>query len=124
MDFDLQSIPFFPHDQEGPVFPAPWAARAFAMTLKLSHAGHFSWPDWVAAFSAELSCNEHGAHARAGDFDDYYECWVNALEGLLAQRRILSSISLKATCKHTILNWPEPNHVAHRGPVARSLPLA
>ena len=124
MTVDLKTLPFLPRDPKGVAFPAPWAARAFALTLQLSRAGHFTWPEWVSVFSAELAGNVHGAHARAGDADDYYECWVNALEKMLAQKQLLNASSLKASHAQTLISWPEPKHIAHREPVGRSLPLA
>jgi nitrile hydratase accessory protein len=124
MKLDEKEIPHLPCDAEGPVFCAPWAARAFAMALKLNQDGLFSWPEWVAVFSAELASSEHGPHALAGDADDYYECWVNALEKILAGKGILDTSTLEASRESTIASWPEPEHVARREPLARSLPLA
>ena len=119
-----KTLPFLSQDPKGVPFPAPWAARAFAMTLQLSRAGYFTWPEWVSVFSSELADNVHGAHAGAGDIHDYYECWVTALEKMLAQKRLLNAGSLKASQAQTLISWPEPNHIAHREPVGRSLPLA
>ena len=120
MKIDVKKIPYFPKDQEGPVFSAPWAARAFAMTLELHDAGCFSWPEWVACFSEELNSSEHGKHAMDGDVDDYYECWVDALEKILAHKDLVSGTSLRASLDATLANWPAPNHEAKRDPVARS----
>ena len=117
-------IPHLPRDGEGPIFPAPWAARAFAMTLELRQAGHFTWSEWVSVFSAELSTSAHGPHAVAGDAEDYYECWVEALEKMLARKGVLDSRSLQVSRASAIDNWPQPDHAARRDPVARSLPLA
>jgi len=121
--FEME-IPHLPRDGEGPVFPAPWAARAFAMTLKLHQAGHFTWPEWVSVFSDRLAASAHGSHAVTGDAEDYYECWVEALESLLATKGMFDRRALQASRASTIANWPEPDHAAQREPVARSLPLA
>jgi nitrile hydratase accessory protein len=117
-------IPHLPRDGASPVFPAPWAARAFAMTLELHQAGHFTWLDWVSVFSNQLATSTHGSHALAGDAEDYYACWVEALEQILARNGVFDLRALEASRTSTIANWPEPDHAARREPVARSLPLA
>ena len=35
----------FPRDAEGPVFAEPWQAQAFALAVKLSEQGHFTWKE-------------------------------------------------------------------------------
>jgi nitrile hydratase accessory protein len=36
------------------VFAEPWQARAFALAVKLSEQGHFTWKEWAAALANEL----------------------------------------------------------------------
>ena len=38
-----------------PPFREPWEAQAFAMTVKLHEAGHFTWPEWAAVLSEEIA---------------------------------------------------------------------
>ena len=60
-------------DHDGPVFTAPWQARAFALAVALREGGHLSWP----------SFQRHVAERTAADPDqspDYYEHWLAALE--------------------------------------------
>ena len=45
----LASLPHLPRDEGGPVFAEPWQAQAFAMAVRLSAQGHFTWPEWAAA---------------------------------------------------------------------------
>lgn len=66
-------------------FDEPWQAALFALTVALSEAGHFGWPDWTRAFGATLA--RHRA-ARVGDRPldggaDYYAAWLETLEALL-----------------------------------------
>jgi len=63
-----------PRGEDGPVFDAPWQARAFALTLALHDGGHLSWSDWTAALAVEIA---------AAPDRDYYDCWLTALEKLL-----------------------------------------
>src|SRR4051812_26586241 len=51
---NLAALPRIPRDEEGPVFAQPWQAQAFALAIKLSERGYFSWKEWAAALAAEL----------------------------------------------------------------------
>src|SRR4051794_2506907 len=44
-----------PHDDHGPVFAEPWQAQAFALAVRLSAQGHFTWTEWADALAAELA---------------------------------------------------------------------
>src|SRR2546428_2023051 len=43
-----------PVDGGGPVFAEPWQAQAFALVVKLSEQGHFTWKEWAETLSDEL----------------------------------------------------------------------
>src|SRR6516165_2945133 len=45
----LNALPRLPREKEGPVFAEPWEAQAFALTVKLSEQGHFTWSEWARA---------------------------------------------------------------------------
>jgi len=80
----LSALLRLPRDEGGPVFAEPWQAQAFALAVKLSEAGHFTWKEWAAALAAELQ-----AAADRGAPDDgshYYDHWVAALERLVAEK--------------------------------------
>ncbi|MCV2869651.1 nitrile hydratase accessory protein [Defluviimonas sp. WL0002] len=62
-------------------FDEPWQAQLFALTVALSEAGHFSWPDWTRAFGATLQL--HGAARPLDGRDDYWNAWLVTLEGML-----------------------------------------
>jgi nitrile hydratase accessory protein len=77
-----------------PVFAEPWEAHAFALAVKLSEAGFFTWNEWSAALAEELA-----AVSRRGEPDDgsrYYHHWLAALEGLLATKSLVAPPSLVA----------------------------
>lgn len=69
-----------------PAFGAPWQAQAFALTLQLYRAGHFTWPEWSARLAAEI---ERGGAEDAGA-DGYYRCWLTALEGIVSDKALVS----------------------------------
>src|SRR5262245_41576637 len=80
----LASLPQLPRDDGGPVFAEPWQAQAFALAVKLSEQGHFTWKEWAAALAGQLK-----AAADRGEPDDgshYYEHWLAALESLVTAK--------------------------------------
>jgi len=80
----LCDLPRLPRDEGGPVFAEPWQAQAFALAVKLSEQGHFTWKEWTAALGEELQ-----AAARRGEPDDgsrYYEHWMATLERLVTEK--------------------------------------
>jgi nitrile hydratase accessory protein len=88
----IASLPLLRRDDDGPVFAEPWQAQAFALAVKLSEQGHFTWNEWAAALADELQ----GA-VRRGEPDDgsrYYEHWLAALEKLVAEKGLTDSAAL------------------------------
>ena len=76
-----------------PVFTEPWEAHAFALAVKLSQAGLFTWSEWSAALADELA-----AASRRGEPDDssrYYHHWLATLEHLVASKNLVTSPSLR-----------------------------
>ncbi len=66
------------------MFAEPWQAQAFALAVRLSEEGRFTWKEWAAALAGELK-----AAADRGEPDDgsrYYEHWLTALERLVAAK--------------------------------------
>lgn len=90
---DLGSLPALPHDDEGPVFKAPWEAQAFAMTLTLHTRGVFEWREWADALAAELAAA--AARGQPDDGTHYYEHWLAALEKLVAKKDLIPGDELE-----------------------------
>lgn len=89
----LSDVPHLPRDEGGLVFAEPWQAQAFALAVKLSDQGHFTWKEWAAALANELQ-----AAAKRGEPDDgsrYYEHWLAALETLVAAKGLADPIALR-----------------------------
>ena len=112
--------PSLPLDADAASFPAPWAARAFAMTRTLSIGGHFTWAEWAQALGRELHLHQVSFQSQMSDDLAYYRCWVNALESLLQGKGLLSSSSLQSAASAAVANWPHPDHHAHLEPIAVS----
>lgn len=76
------------------MFADPWQAQAFALAVKLSEQGYFTWPEWSVALAEELK-----AAADRGDPDDgshYYDHWLSALERLVAAKGLTDLAAMRA----------------------------
>ena len=85
---DLTSLPSLASDTGGPVFAEPWQAQAFALAVRLSEQGYFTWKEWAAALAEELKRGE------PDDGSHYYEHWLNALERLVAEKGLAHPAAL------------------------------
>ncbi len=111
MNQALENMPI-PHDEEGPVFDEPWQAQAFALTVKLNEAGHFSWPEWADIFGAEIATATK--EGRGCGNEDYFMCWLAALEKIVAEKGILSTDQLLTRKEE----WRHANeHTEHGEPI-------
>jgi nitrile hydratase accessory protein len=103
--------------EDEPVFAEPWQAHAFALAVKLSEAGFFTWSEWSAALAAELA-----EASRRGDVDDgsrYYEYWLAALERLVTAKDLVAQLSLLTRKKE----WAEAyRRTPHGSPVTLATP--
>ena len=88
----LETLPRLPRDEGGPVFAEPWQAQAFALAVKLSEQGHFTWKEWAATLADGLK-----SAAERGEPDDgthYYEHWLAALERLVTAKGLTDERAL------------------------------
>ena len=108
----LAALPPLPRDSGGPVFAEPWQAQAFALAVKLSEQGHFTWKEWAATLADELK-----AAADRGEPDDgsqYYHHWLAALERLVTTKGLTDREALE-TRKEA---WADAyRHTPHGKPV-------
>ena len=106
------ALPRLPRDEGGPVFAEPWQAQAFALAVKLSEQGHFTWKEWAAALADELK-----AAAECGEPDDgsrYYEHWLAALERLVTAKGLSDPVAMAARKEA----WADAyRHTPHGKPV-------
>jgi nitrile hydratase accessory protein len=89
---ELSELSRLPRDADGPVFAEPWQAQAFALAVKLSEQGYFTWKEWAATLADELR-----AAANRGEPDDgsrYYEHWLAALERLATAKGLTDRAAL------------------------------
>ncbi len=94
------------------MFAEPWQAQAFALAVKLSEQGYFTWKEWAGALADELK-----AAADRGEPDDgsqYYHHWVAALERLVTAKGLTDSPALLARKEA----WADDyRHTPHGKPV-------
>ena len=108
-------LPLLPLDEEGPVFAEPWQAQAFALAVKLSEQGHFTWKEWAGALAGELKAAE--VRGEPDDGSQYYHHWVAALERLVTAKGLTDSSAL-LTRKEA---WADAyRHTPHGKPVVLS----
>jgi nitrile hydratase accessory protein len=109
---DSTSFARIPRDKEGPVFAEPWQAQAFAIAVRLSEKGYFTWKEWAAALADELK-----AAAERGEPDDgsrYYEHWLATLERMVALKGLSDPNALLARKEA----WADAyRHTPHGKPV-------
>ena len=106
------NLPSLPRDEGGPVFAEPWQAQAFALAVRLSAEGHFTWKEWAAALADELK-----SAADRGEPDDgtrYYHHWLAALERLAVEKQLTDEAALLARKEA----WADAyRHTPHGKPV-------
>jgi len=108
----LGALPQLPRDEGGAVFAEPWQAQAFALAVKLSELGHFTWKEWAAALAEELK-----SAADRGEPDDgshYYEHWLATLERLVTAKGLSDPAAMLARKEA----WADAyKHTPHGKPV-------
>src|SRR5260221_7130545 len=108
----LKALPPLPRDAAGPVFAEPWQAQAFALAVKLSEQGHFTWKEWAAALAAELKSAADRGHPDDGTH--YYDHWLTALERLVTSKGLSDPAALLARKEA----WADAyRHTPHGKPV-------
>src|SRR5262245_36405985 len=101
--------------ESDPVFDEPWEAHAFALAVRLSEAGHFTWQEWTRCLALEIS----DAKERCDPEQKYYQLWLAALEKICVQKGLTTSPAM-TDCKE---RWRQAClHTPHGKPV--ELPAA
>jgi len=111
----VSALPRLPRDAGGPVFAEPWQAQAFALAVKLSEHGHFTWKEWAAALADELKAADD--RGEPDDGTHYYEHWLSALERLVVDKGLTNREAMRARKEA----WTEAYlHTPHGRPVELS----
>jgi nitrile hydratase accessory protein len=89
----IDMLPRLPREKDGPVFAGPWEAQAFALAVKLSEQGHFTWKEWTETLGEELQ--SASSRGEPDDGSHYYEHWLAALERLVTAKGLIDRAALE-----------------------------
>ncbi len=98
-------------DDDGALYADEAAARAIAIVIRLFEHEHYSWPEWVDKFSAEIAAPGHYLHSEDGAKEaeavltgdcksinrNYAELWLSACETLLLEKGLVTRSELDET---------------------------
>ncbi len=88
----LDDLLTLPREGGEPIFAEPWQAQAFALAVKLSEQGYFTWKEWAATLAGEI---KQAANATEPDDESkYYHHWLTALERLVSTKGLSDPQSL------------------------------
>ena len=106
------ALPSLPRGEDGPVFAEPWQAQAFALAVRLSSEGYFTWKEWASALAEELQSAADRGHPDDGSH--YYEHWLAALERLVTSKGLTDRAELASRKEE----WADAyRHTPHGQPV-------
>lgn len=106
---DAKKLPGLKLDGGDLTFSEPWQAQAFALALQLHASGAFSWAEWTAALAEQLKLSDS-----ADDGSRYYECWLEALERLVAGKALVTPAAIEERMEAWAVAY---RHTPHGKPV-------
>jgi len=89
---EFASAAAMPGDANGPVFAEPWQAQAFALAVRLSEAGFFTWQEWAHELAAVF--RESATCELRSDGSHYYDHWLLALERMCVSKGLTNATAL------------------------------
>lgn len=75
------------------VFKAPWESRAFGVAIALHDAGAIDYEVFRSRLIAEIA-GHAGEHGAGEDGGDYYERWLDALQHVLVEQKLVSEAEI------------------------------
>jgi nitrile hydratase accessory protein len=113
------AFPAIVTDGEAVVFAEPWEARAFAIALTLSGGKRFSWDEFRDRLIAEIAQADAAHEGRAGSAtnEQYYKCWLAALEQVLCAKSLLGAEEIDLRAAAIAASPPAPTKALSRGPI-------
>lgn len=94
-------LPFTLNTDDQIVFQSPWHSQLFAITVQLSESGNFTWKEFVDVFGKSLNRARIKKENLDGN-DDYFNCWLEALEKIIVSKEIGNSNILSVLKKDWI----------------------
>ncbi len=84
------NLPFTNKIDDPVVFQSPWHSQLFAITVQLSETGNFSWKEFVKFLEKSLNESRLEVNCLDGE-DDYFNCWLIALEEIIISKKLGNS---------------------------------
>jgi len=111
------NLPRLPRDEGDPVFSEPWEAQAFALAVKLSEQGYFTWKEWADELATELRAAED--RGEPDDGTHYYDHWLATLESLVTKKGLTDQTALSERKEAWAVAY---RHTPHGKPVELKQP--
>ena len=87
------NLPYAKKIEDDITFQNPWHSQLFAITVQLSEKGNFSWKEFVEVFGESLK-KQRSLSKKLDGSNDYFSCWLNALEEILIIKKISNQKTL------------------------------
>jgi nitrile hydratase accessory protein len=89
----IEQLPGLARDETSPVFKEPWQAEAFALAVRLSKAGYFTWSEWTTVLTQQIGAAQARGDRDLGD--KYYEHWLEELEAICVAKNLVVPEALR-----------------------------
>ncbi len=87
------NLPFTNKAEDQIVFQNPWHSQLFAITVQLSEKGNFNWKEFVEVLGEHLK-KQRSLTKNLDGSNDYFYCWLQALEEILIIKQISNQDTL------------------------------
>lgn len=91
-------------------FEQPWEIRAFALAVALHQTGAYQWNEFQRALIESIAEWEGSAGDSSSSQWSYYEHWLAALEGLLADGSVLVRTDVDVRTASVLATPPNRDH--------------
>jgi nitrile hydratase accessory protein len=95
------------------VFDAPWESRAFGLAVALHQQGLFAWEEFQTRLIAEIEGWESVHGPQDGEGWRYYERWLDALQGVLDEKQLVTAEQLGERTAQLVREDREQRHEPH-----------
>jgi len=85
---DMEGTTALPRQSGELTFQDPWEGEAFAMAVALCERGEYPWSDFQQHLIKQIAAADH-PDVQPESRPTYYESWLDALEALLIEKKIL-----------------------------------
>jgi nitrile hydratase accessory protein len=110
---DMAGMAALPRTNGELVFHAPWESRAFGIAVALYEQGRYQhWDEFRECLIAEIAAWERRHRERDAPWN-YYERWLAALERLLVEKAMLSTVEIERRTAEVLSGTWDEGHAPH-----------